>query len=109
MLDSNSLPIGIILLAAGASRRMGTPKQLLKIGEVTLIERAIDLTQSLKNQHTVVVLGANAAVIQQSIKTNDSLNHIINENWQKGSVMSAKKSPHLLELKETSAILWRTF
>ena len=26
----------------------------------------------------------------------------------KGSVMSAKKSPHLLELKETSAILWRT-
>lgn len=35
-----SAPRAIIVLAAGASRRLGRPKQLLKIGEETLLRRA---------------------------------------------------------------------
>lgn len=77
-------PIGIILLAAGASRRMGSPKQLLKINNQTLLERAINVTQTLDNQQTVVVLGANAEKIKPYILPQANLAVIINENWQQG-------------------------
>jgi len=76
--------IGIIMLAAGASRRMGKPKQLLKIDNQTLIERAIAITQALDNQHTVVVLGANAEKITPFISTLPTLDFIINEHWEQG-------------------------
>ncbi|MFK7982592.1 MAG: NTP transferase domain-containing protein [Saprospiraceae bacterium] len=76
--------LGIIILAAGASRRMGTPKQLLKIGHQTLIERAISIAQALDNQQTVVVLGANAEKISPYIPPQEKVNVIINENWQQG-------------------------
>ena len=79
-----SPPIGIILLAAGASRRMGTPKQLLKINNQTLIERAINVTQALEHQQTVVVLGANAEKIKPYILPQANLAVIINENWEHG-------------------------
>ncbi len=79
-----SKPIGIIILAAGASRRMGTPKQLLKIDNQTLIERAIALTQTIDNQQTVVVLGANAKKISPYISKQEKVNVLINENWQQG-------------------------
>jgi len=76
--------IGIIILAAGASRRMGTPKQLLKIDNQTLIERAINLTQALKSQQTVVVLGANAERISPHIPQQKNASIAINKNWMQG-------------------------
>ena len=76
--------IGIIILAAGASRRMGTPKQLLKIDNQTLIERAITITQALDNQQTVVVLGANAAKINPYIIRQKKVNFIVNKDWAQG-------------------------
>jgi len=76
--------IGIIILAAGASRRMGTPKQLLKIDDQTLIERAVSIAQGLAAQQTVVVLGANAEKISPFIPQQKRVNVILNENWQQG-------------------------
>ncbi|MEO6059761.1 MAG: NTP transferase domain-containing protein [Candidatus Limnocylindria bacterium] len=35
-------PVGAVILAAGASRRFGSPKQLAVVGERTLLEHAID-------------------------------------------------------------------
>lgn len=35
-------PVGAVILAAGASRRFGSPKQLAVVGELTLLEHAID-------------------------------------------------------------------
>ncbi len=90
-LSSTLNPIGIIILAAGASRRMGTPKQLLKIDNQTLIERAIDLTQALDNQQTVVVLGANAEKISPYITQQATVEVIINENWEQGMGTTLKK------------------
>src|SRR5689334_6760849 len=52
--------IGIILLAAGASSRMGSPKQLLRIKGISLIRRAAEQATDSGCQPVVVVLGANA-------------------------------------------------
>ncbi len=92
--------VGIIILAAGASRRMGSPKQLLKIDNQTLIERAIELTQALTNQQTVVVLGANAEKIIPFIPTLPALDFIINENWEQGMGTTLKAGLKFLLSKE---------
>jgi molybdenum cofactor cytidylyltransferase len=47
MMESPS-HIAIVILAAGASKRMGSPKQLLKWGDGTLIGNAIETASSLK-------------------------------------------------------------
>lgn len=81
--------IGIIILAAGASTRMGRPKQLLTWQGETLIRRAVQ-TALVSNCHsTVVVLGAYANEIRKEIEQLDVL-IIENHNWQQGMSTSIR-------------------
>ncbi|WP_350285876.1 nucleotidyltransferase family protein [uncultured Croceitalea sp.] len=73
--------IGILILAAGASTRMGSPKQLLPWKHTTLLGNAIEQAEKV-SQHVKVVLGANSALIQEQLK-NRAIG-IINDDWQKG-------------------------
>lgn len=50
--------IGLILLAAGASTRLGTPKQLLPYAGQTLLRRAAETALASSCRPIVVVLGA---------------------------------------------------
>ena len=59
--------VAILILSAGASKRMGTPKQLLKWGKETLLENAVSTAVNVENASLFVVLGANAELIQQKI------------------------------------------
>ena len=59
--------IAVVILAAGASKRMGEPKQLLKWGDNTLITHTIQTTLKLKTDTIYVVLGANFKLIKNSI------------------------------------------
>ena len=53
-----------LVLAAGRSERMGTPKQLLPFGEGTMIEQVVrTLTRSRLGKDVVVVLGHRAEEI----------------------------------------------
>ena len=57
-----------LVLAAGRSERMGTPKQLLPFGNLTLIEQVIrTLTRSRLGKDVVVVLGYRAMDIVKRI------------------------------------------
>lgn len=60
--------LGIIVLAAGASVRMGTPKQLLHIGGASLIRRAAQAAIESEGHPVVVVLGANAELIREELE-----------------------------------------
>lgn len=50
--------IWALLLAAGESKRMGTPKQLLPFGRTTVIETALENILASSVDRTLVVLGA---------------------------------------------------
>lgn len=57
-----------LVLAAGRSERMGTPKQLLPFGSVTMIEQVVrTLTRSRLGKDVVVVLGHRAMDIVKRI------------------------------------------
>lgn len=79
----DKFPIGIVILAAGGSIRLGQPKQLLTYRGKTLLENAIDAGQQSKAIETVVVLGGNEAVIRRQVNFAQTL-VISNSDWQKG-------------------------
>jgi molybdenum cofactor cytidylyltransferase len=54
-----------VLLAAGASSRMGTPKQLLPFGERTVMRQGVHNLREAGVEATVVVLGHHADVIRR--------------------------------------------
>ena len=57
-----------IILAAGESRRMGRPKQLLPFGDKTMIECVIEAFRSPKVDRIVVVLGHSAGEIRSVLE-----------------------------------------
>lgn len=75
--------VGLILLAAGASTRMGRPKQLLSYGGHTLLRNAAEMAAASVCRPILVVLGANANELQHEI--DDLLvRSVINERWAEG-------------------------
>ena len=83
------LRIGAILLAAGASTRMGTPKQLLEIGGRPLLVGAVEAALAAPVWPVVVVLGANAEKIRPALAR---LPVLLTENpaWAEGMAASIR-------------------
>jgi CTP:molybdopterin cytidylyltransferase MocA len=52
------MSVAAVILAAGASRRLGTPKQYLVLGDETLMERALRTAQEAGLSPVVVVVSA---------------------------------------------------
>ena len=75
--------IGLIVLAAGASSRMGTAKQLLPYRGTTLLEHILHLALNSVCHPVIVVLGANAEQIKPKLTTLD-VKIVQNANWSKG-------------------------
>ncbi len=97
---SQSSNITIAILAAGASTRMGSPKQLLKWGNKSLITHTISIAQNSKAKEVIVVLGANSETITSEIK-GTSASILINKEWHKGIGKSiACAADHILNSNE---------
>jgi len=82
--------IGIIILAAGGSSRMGTSKQLLiHRDSKTLIRHIVELATKTALRPVVVVLGANNELIQNEL-TGLNVRLAINDQWTSGISSSIK-------------------
>jgi molybdenum cofactor cytidylyltransferase len=89
MLKSISTNISLILLAAGESSRLGTPKQLLMYKGKNLMQHSIDMTLTL-GMDTFIVLGAYGEKIQKQVKTFNT-KIVENEQWNEGLSSSIRK------------------
>ena len=58
---------GILILAAGQSKRLGTPKQLIEFEGELLINRLIRIVKSIGTYPITLVLGAHFELIQSKI------------------------------------------
>ncbi len=74
---------GLVLLAAGASTRMGRPKQLLPVAGRPLVRLATEVALAAPVSPVVVVLGARAGEIAPAL---DGLrvHAVTNESWADG-------------------------
>ncbi|WP_445627276.1 nucleotidyltransferase family protein [Nostoc sp. DSM 114167] len=94
-IDNEKSTIAIMILAAGASTRMGTPKQLLLYKERSLLQYIIDMAIASVCQPVVVVLGANAEQIHPQIKQLP-VKVVKNSDWVCGMSTSIKSGIELL-------------
>lgn len=80
---------GIIILAAGNSSRLGTPKQLLAYEGKSLLKRITDEALSLSDHPVVVVLGAyHESIVRELSGSKATL--VINPDWENGMSGSIK-------------------
>jgi molybdenum cofactor cytidylyltransferase len=81
--------IGAVILAAGASRRLGEPKQLVKLGAENLLDRSVRVAREAGFSPVVVVLGAAAESIQATCELRDA-DVLRNDNWCEGMGASVR-------------------
>jgi CTP:molybdopterin cytidylyltransferase MocA len=77
------MPIAAIVLAAGASRRLGQPKQLLMLDGETMLDRAIRLANEGGATPVIAVLGANIGLIREACRSSN-FTPVINSDWDQG-------------------------
>ncbi|NHF59890.1 nucleotidyltransferase family protein [Flavobacteriaceae bacterium TP-CH-4] len=75
--------IALVILAAGASTRMGRPKQLLPWGQDNLLRHAIKQAHGTGLKQILVVLGANAQVIKKNLGPH-FVDTVTNPDWEEG-------------------------
>lgn len=102
----DELGLNILLLAAGASSRMGQSKQLLSIDGKPLLQKMAEEAVKASVGKVVVVLGAQANVHQAVIK-NLPVEMVIHHEWQKGMGSSLKAGLQFImnQSAKASAIL----
>jgi molybdenum cofactor cytidylyltransferase len=86
--------LAAVILAAGASRRMGRPKALLPVptnevtpGKITFLEHLLNVARHPRIGLTRVVLGARAEQIQRAISL-DAASVVLNRDWERGQLTS---------------------
>jgi CTP:molybdopterin cytidylyltransferase MocA len=88
--------IGAIILAAGASRRLGRAKQLVVYEGEMLLARAMRLVREAGVPWVVVVLGAEYEVIRAAVDLS-GVRVVRNEGWAQGIAGSIHVGLHELE------------
>jgi len=95
--------INAIILAAGASERMGKPKPLLRFNDKTFLDQIISVLKRSEADRITVVLGAEAEKIKKTIDLSGT-RIVINKDYQKGQlsslILGIEQTP-----QETEAIL----
>ena len=84
--------IGIIILAAGASTRLGRPKQLLQLNGESLVQKTVKAALDVSDI-TLTVLGSHYNEVHQEIKYFKTQT-AFNLDWNKGMGSSIKFGLH---------------
>jgi molybdenum cofactor cytidylyltransferase len=76
-----------LILAAGESRRMGTPKALLELAGETFLDRLI-LSLGQSCSPVIVVLGYDHQSIRAGLRRTDFASFVVNPNYKRGQLNS---------------------
>lgn len=99
--------IGIIILAAGNSSRLGRPKQLLEYKESTLLKNTVSEALKVENSFVIVVTGSNHDLIEKKLNL-PQITFSFNSDWENGmssSIVNGIKQLLLLNPKCEQCVL----
>jgi len=81
--------VAAVVLAAGASQRLGKLKQLIRLGGETLVERTVRVCREAGCDPVVVVLGASADVVRRGCSLESAV-IVVNDGWPEGMGSSVR-------------------
>ena len=79
-----------IILSAGESKRMGTPKQLLPWGKTIILQQVIDNVLASRLGMTLLILGYRADDIASKIRISSKISILVNHDFRVGMSSSVK-------------------
>jgi len=91
-----------VVLSAGESSRMGSPKALLPISGMPFIEEIVRALKGTKVDDIIVVVGHHAAEIQERI-AHLPITVVVNEDYKKGQLSSLVAALRSLQSRTDSA------
>jgi molybdenum cofactor cytidylyltransferase len=101
--------VGAVVLAAGASKRLGEPKQLVMLGGETLLERSVRTAREAGCSPVVVVVGAEYVQVLGNSLLGDVVT-VINDKWEEGMATSIRLGVRTLQFvaKDVEGVLLMT-
>jgi molybdenum cofactor cytidylyltransferase len=93
-----------IVLAAGASTRFGSAKQLARVAGRPLLHTAVARAADVAGSAVTVVLGARAAELSQLL-THSQASVVINRDWREGMASSIRAGVARLPASCTAVLL----
>ncbi|WP_394201046.1 nucleotidyltransferase family protein [Shewanella waksmanii] len=111
MTSASSSKLLITLLAAGASRRFGSPKQLATLGRKSLLQHKLGVLNEVcarSNAELVIVLGANEILIRDALindATTPPVSMLSNPDWSLGMASSIKCAVRYAQVHNYSRLL----
>jgi molybdenum cofactor cytidylyltransferase len=96
--------VGVVLLAAGGSTRLGRPKQLLTHRGKTLVRRAAESAVGAECGPVVVVLGAQAEAMMAEL-AGLPVHPVHNADWERGLGSSLRVGRRALEAGVEGALV----
>lgn len=93
-----------VLLAAGASKRMGTAKQLLPIDGQPLVQHVLNNVRHSSVSEVILVLGHSADAIRSELAL-ESTKVVVNENFLQGMGTSLTSGLAAVDTKMQSALI----
>lgn len=96
--------LAAVILAAGESRRMGTPKALLPYRGQTFLDHLVQVTRHPRVAELRVVVGANAALIRGMSQV-EPASFVVNPDWEKGQLSSIQAAIRSLPPDDSDGIL----
>jgi molybdenum cofactor cytidylyltransferase len=104
---SGSARVSAIILAAGSSTRMGRAKQLMPLGDSTILERTIANVRAVEVNEIVLVLGASAETIRRQLPLSllEGLNVVVNRAYREGMSSSLRAGISALDQRSEAALI----
>ena len=95
-----------LILAAGGSSRLGTPKQLLRLGAQPLVSRAVTAAEAVTPGRVLVVLGAHALKLRLLLRRRHAgVRTVTNPGWSAGMAGSLAVGLSALPERADAAVL----
>jgi molybdenum cofactor cytidylyltransferase len=106
-LDRKSGGVAAIILAAGKSTRMGEAKQLLRLGDSTVLGQTIENVRRSRVDEIVLVLGSSAEAIRRQLPISllEGLKVVINPAYAQGMATSLRAGLSALDAQVDAALI----
>jgi molybdenum cofactor cytidylyltransferase len=99
--------VSAVVLAAGGSRRMGQAKQLLPLGETTLLGQTLKNLRPATVHEIVLVLGSSAETVRRQLPVSllEGLKVVVNQNYAQGMASSLREGLSALDRQSEAALI----